>query len=51
MLALKYVLVMLSLGIFATAAGIVIYDVYSALPLNRLLAGTREDQPSGAYEA
>jgi hypothetical protein len=47
MLALKYLLVMLSLGIFATAAGIVSYDVYAALQLNWLLAGKKEEHHPG----
>ncbi len=46
MLALKFVLVILSLGAFITAAGIVVYDIYSALQLNWLLARRREEQPA-----
>jgi regulator of protease activity HflC (stomatin/prohibitin superfamily) len=42
MLALKYLLVILSLGIFATAAGIVVYDVYQAMQLNWLLSQEEE---------
>jgi len=44
MLTLKYLLVILSLGIFATALGIVAYDVYAALQLNWLLERKREEQ-------
>jgi regulator of protease activity HflC (stomatin/prohibitin superfamily) len=44
MLALKYLLMLLSLGIFATAAGIVAYDVYRAMQLNWLLARKEEEE-------
>ena len=44
MLALKYLLMILSLGIFATAAGIVAYDVYQAMQLNWLLSRKREEE-------
>jgi regulator of protease activity HflC (stomatin/prohibitin superfamily) len=43
MLTLKYLLVILSLGIFATALGIVAYDVYAAFQLNWLLARKRKE--------
>jgi len=48
MLALKYLLVVLSLGTFTTAAGIVIYDVYTAMQLNWLLERKREEEPGFA---
>ena len=44
MLALKYLLMILSLGIFATAAGIVAYDVYQAMQLNWLLSRKRAEE-------
>ena len=47
MLALKYILMILSLGIFTTAAGIVGYDVYSAMQLNWLLARKRKEPQPG----
>ena len=47
MLALKYLLVILSLGIFAAAAGIVGYDVYRAMQLNWLLARKRKEGQPG----
>jgi regulator of protease activity HflC (stomatin/prohibitin superfamily) len=47
MLALKFLLMLLSLGIFATAAGIVAYDVYRAMQLNWLLA-RKEEEEAGA---
>lgn len=43
MLALKYLLVILSMGMFAAAAGIVAYDVYQAMQLNWLLHRKREE--------
>ncbi len=43
MLALRAVLVILSLGMFSTAVGIVVYDVYRAMQLNWLLSRKRED--------
>jgi regulator of protease activity HflC (stomatin/prohibitin superfamily) len=46
MLALKFLLMLLSLGIFATAAGIVAYDVYRAMQLNWLLE-RREEEETG----
>ena len=51
MLTLKYLLVILSLGIFATALGIVAYDVYAALQLNWLLARKRKEDGSGELPA
>src|SRR5208283_1698081 len=45
MLALKYLLVILSLGIFAAAAGIVAYDVYQAMQLNWLLSPNKSVEP------
>jgi regulator of protease activity HflC (stomatin/prohibitin superfamily) len=47
MLTLKYLLAILSLGIFATAVGIVAYDIYTALQLNWLLARKREEESGG----
>jgi regulator of protease activity HflC (stomatin/prohibitin superfamily) len=44
MLALKYLLVILSLGTFATAAGIVAFDVYRAMQLNWLLSRKKEEE-------
>jgi regulator of protease activity HflC (stomatin/prohibitin superfamily) len=44
MLALKYLLVILSLVAWATAAGIVGYDVYRAMQLNWLLKRKREEK-------
>ena len=44
MLALKFLLMLFSLGIFATAAGIVAYDVYRAMQLNWLLAHKEEEE-------
>ena len=44
MLALKYLLVILSLGIFAAAAGIVAYDVYQAIELNWLLSPKKREE-------
>ncbi len=46
MLALKFVLVMLSLGAFIAAVGIMVYDVYNAMQLDWLLARRREEQPA-----
>ena len=43
MLALKYLLVALSLGVFSTAAGIVAYDVYRAMQLSWLLQRRRDE--------
>ena len=45
MLALKYLLVILSLGIFTTATGIVAYDIYQAMQLNWLLSRKKEEGP------
>ena len=47
MLALKYILVILSFGVFATAAGIVVYDIYRAMQLNWLLARKKEEEQPG----
>jgi regulator of protease activity HflC (stomatin/prohibitin superfamily) len=51
MLTLKYLMVILSLGFFATALGIVAYDIYAALQLNWLLAQKRQEEgPTAAPE-
>ena len=47
MLALKFILILLSLGIFTSAAGIVGYDVFRAMQLNWLLERKREEQQLG----
>jgi regulator of protease activity HflC (stomatin/prohibitin superfamily) len=44
MLTLKYLMIILSLGFFTTALGIVAYDVYAAMQLNWLLARKREEE-------
>jgi regulator of protease activity HflC (stomatin/prohibitin superfamily) len=46
MLALKYLLTLLAGGFFASAAGIVIYDIYLARQLRLLLARTKTDDSS-----
>ncbi len=46
MLALKYLLTMLGTGLFATAAAIVLYDIYRAAQLRRLLSEAGAE-PSG----
>jgi regulator of protease activity HflC (stomatin/prohibitin superfamily) len=48
MLALKYLLMILSLGIFVTAAGIVAYDVYQATQLSWLLSRKRKEEGEAA---
>ena len=48
MLALKYLLVILSLGLFATAAGIIACDVYQAMQLNWLLERKRGENQDTA---
>jgi regulator of protease activity HflC (stomatin/prohibitin superfamily) len=45
MLTLKYLLMLAGFGIFATAAGIVAYDIYRALQLYWLLDGTEARDP------
>jgi regulator of protease activity HflC (stomatin/prohibitin superfamily) len=47
MLSLKYILILLSLGIFTSAAGIVGYDVFRAIQLNWLLGRKRKEQQPG----
>ena len=47
MLAFKYILIILSIGIFTIAGGIVGYDVYSAMQLNWLLARKRKELQPG----
>ncbi|GAC1617718.1 MAG: hypothetical protein PVS2B2_12020 [Candidatus Acidiferrum sp.] len=46
MLALKYLLTLLAGGFFATAASVVIYDIYLARQLRLLLARTKKDESS-----
>jgi regulator of protease activity HflC (stomatin/prohibitin superfamily) len=48
MLALKYALMLSSLGILAMAMGIVTYDVYRAMQLNWLLARKKEEVDAGS---
>jgi regulator of protease activity HflC (stomatin/prohibitin superfamily) len=50
MLALKYLLMLLGVGLFGSAAALVMYDIYLAAQLRRLLARTTTDE-SGADAA
>lgn len=45
MLALKYLLIILGLGLFGSAGALVVYDIYIAEQLRRLLALKKADQP------
>jgi regulator of protease activity HflC (stomatin/prohibitin superfamily) len=47
MLALKYLLLILGTGLFATSAGIVLYDIYLATQLRRLLSEASGEASGG----
>jgi regulator of protease activity HflC (stomatin/prohibitin superfamily) len=47
MFALKYLLMILGSGLFATSAGIVLYDIYLAAQLRRLLSEARGEASGG----
>src|SRR6202035_4536438 len=49
MLALKYLLVILGIGLFGSSGALVVYDIYLSSQLRRLL-GRRRDEISGETE-
>ena len=49
MLVLKYLLVILGIGLFGSSGALVVYDVYLSSQLRRLL-GRRRDQTEGEPE-
>src|SRR4029077_2163958 len=51
MIALKYLLVILGIGLFGSAGALVIYDVYISSQLRRLLRRSREGAAGGAGAA
>jgi len=51
MIALKYLLVILGIGLFGSAGALVIYDVYISSQLRRLLRRSREEAAGGAGAA
>ncbi len=48
MIALKYLLIVLGIGLFGSAGALVVYDVYVSSQLRRLLRRSSEDAAAGA---
>ena len=48
MIALKYLLIILGIGLFGSAGALVIYDVYVSSQLRRLLRRSNEETSGGA---
>src|SRR5438067_13924630 len=48
MVALKYLLVILGIGLFGSAGALVVYDVYVSSQLRRLLRRSSEESAEGA---
>ena len=50
MIALKYLLIILGIGLFGSAGALVVYDVYVSSQLRRLLRRSSEETAGGASE-
>jgi hypothetical protein len=48
MIALKYLLIILGIGLFGSAGALVVYDVYASSQLRRLLRRSSEETAGGA---
>ncbi|MCU1243472.1 MAG: hypothetical protein JWO71_4198 [Candidatus Acidoferrum typicum] len=49
MLALKYLLVILGIGLFGSSGALVVYDIYLSSQLRRLLGRRRRDEATGDF--